>query len=306
MATKQVIAIVGGTGQQGGGVVDALLARGEFAVRVLTRNAKGDAARALAVRGVEIMEADLFEPSTLRFAFDGAYGAFLVSNVWDQEIGTREFELAVGAVKAARAAEVEHLVWSTLPDCEKLTSGRLKVPHFTGKAHVDAIVAAAGFARYAFVQAPFYFQNLLGPLAPQPLPDGGRGWQVPISPTARVIHAGDINDLGRAVSAAFDARDDLANGTYLAVCGGMYSWRDLAGTLNALGHNVRVEQVAPEVYDSLYAGAHVARETFQYFEACTYFGPEGDAHVAAARALVRGGFTGFADWARLHMKPSST
>ena len=52
--TKQVVAVLGGTGLQGGGVVDALMSAGKFAVRVASRNPASDAARALAARGVEL------------------------------------------------------------------------------------------------------------------------------------------------------------------------------------------------------------------------------------------------------------
>ncbi|MDB5221064.1 MAG: nucleoside-diphosphate sugar epimerase [Myxococcaceae bacterium] len=300
--TKQTITVFGGTGAQGGGAVSALLDRGEFAVRVPTRNPTSDAARALAARGVELVKADLLEPKSLAAAFDGAYGAFVVTNFWDPQVGQREGELATAAVEAARAAGVEHLIWSTLPDAEKLTKGRLKLAHFTGKAHVDAAVAAAGFARHTFVEAPMYFQGLAGALAPQALSSGGRGWVVPIDPAARVIHAGDVADVGRAVSAAFSARDELASGSYLAVCGGVYAWNDFVSTLNAQGHDLQVVQVRPEDYGG-FPGAEEILETFQYWEACTYFGPDREKHIAAANALVPGGFTGFADWARLHMKP---
>src|SRR5438045_569031 len=81
--------------------------------------------------------------------------------------------------------------------------GRLKVPHFTGKASVDAVVRSEGFDRHTFVQAPFYFQNLLGVMAPQPLPGGRRGWLLPIDPAKRVVHAGDVADVGKAVATAF-------------------------------------------------------------------------------------------------------
>jgi uncharacterized protein YbjT (DUF2867 family) len=300
---KQTITVLGGTGQQGGGVVNALLERGEFAVRVATRSPAGEAARALAARGVELVKADLLEPNSLGPALRGSYGAFLVTNFWDPQVGLRERELATAAVTAARAAGVEHMIWSTLPDSEKLTRGRLKVPHFTGKAQVDATVAAAGFARHTFVQAPFYFQSFLGVLAPQPLTTGGLGWKVPMDTAARVIHGGDTNDVGRAVSAAFSARDKLTDGSYLAVCGGVYSWRDFVSTLNELGHDLQVVQVPPEEYVG-FPGAHEILETFQYFEVCTYFGPERERRIAAANALVPGGFTGFADWARRNMKPS--
>jgi uncharacterized protein YbjT (DUF2867 family) len=298
---KQTITVLGGTGLQGGSVVSALLDRREFAVRVATRHPTGDAARALAARGVELVKADLLEPNSLGAAFDGAHGAFVVTNFWEPEIQAREFEIATSAVKAARAAGVEHLIWSTLPDADKLTHGRLKVPHFTGKAHVDAAVEAAGFARHTFVQAPFYFQNFLGSLAPQALPNRGRGWSVPMDLAARVIHAGDVTDVGRAVAAAFNARDKLADGSYLAVCGGVYSWIDFVSTLNGLGHGLQVVQVRPADYDGFPLGREI-RETYQYFEACTYFGPDREKNIAAANALVPGGFTAFADWARLKMK----
>jgi hypothetical protein len=121
---------------------------------------------------------------------------------------------------------------------------------------------------------------------------------------ARVIHGGDVTDVGRAVAAAFSARDKLPDGSYLAVCGGMYSWNDFIGTLNELGHDLQVVQVRPEDYDGLFPGAREVREMFQYFEAFTFFGPDHEKHTAAAHALVPGGFTGFADWAQLNMNKS--
>jgi uncharacterized protein YbjT (DUF2867 family) len=244
--TRQIITVVGGTGAQGGGVVDALLASGQYAVRVVTRDPSSKSAEALAKRGIGVVKGDLTEPSSLHAAFDGAYGAFIVTNFWDPGQMAKETEIGVAAVKEARDAGVQHLIWSTLPDAQHLTGGRLKVPHFTGKAKVDPAVAAAGFPRYTFVQAPFYFQNFLTALAPQPLPNGGRGWGIPIDPSARVIHGGDVKDVGRAVAAAFAAGDSLPNGSYLAVCGGLYSFNDFVATLNGQGHGVQVNRFPPK------------------------------------------------------------
>ena len=300
--TKKVVTVLGGTGLQGGGVVNALLGAGKFAVRVASRNPASDASRALAARGVEVVKGDLLQPGSLRPAFDGAHGAFVVTNFWDPAQKPRETEIGTAAVKAARAAGVQHLIWSTLPNSEKLTGGRLKVVHFTGKARVDEAVKAAGFARHTFVMAPMYFQNLLTMMAPQPLPNGGRGWAVPIDPAARVMHCGDATEVGRAVAAAFAAGDQLPDGSYLAACGGIYSFNDIVGTLNAQGHKLQVLQVPPEVYDGFYPDAHEMREMFQYFVEHTYFGPEGERRIAATKALVPGGFTGLADWARSRMK----
>ena len=300
--TEPVISVVGGTGAQGGGVVDALLGARKFKVRVASRNPSSDAAKALTARGVEVVKADLLEPSSLKALYHGARGAFLVTNFGDPAQRGREEEIGASAVNAARSAGVKHLIWSTLPDVEKISGGHLKVEHFTMKAHVDAVVRSAGFERHTFVQAPFYFQNLKL-FVPQPLPDGRRGWAVPMDPAARVIHAGDISELGRAVAAAFGAGAGLANGSYLAVCGGMYSWDDFVATLNTLGHNLGVVRVAPEVYDGFFPGAKELREMFQYFEAHTYFGPDAQTRIATANALVPGGFTVFSEWARKNMKP---
>jgi uncharacterized protein YbjT (DUF2867 family) len=47
------------------------------------RNPSGEAARALAARGVEVVKADLLDPSSLHSALAGAHGAFVVTNFWD-------------------------------------------------------------------------------------------------------------------------------------------------------------------------------------------------------------------------------
>lgn len=299
---KPVITVIGGTGSQGGGVVDALLADGAYAVRVPTRDPDSAAARRLAERGVQLVQANLHEPATLRAAFEGAHGAFVVTNFWDPEQMQQETEVGVTAVKAARAAGVQHLVWSTLPDCAAISEGRFEVVHFTGKARVDEAVEAAGFARHTFVEAPFYFQNFLGMLGPQPLPTGRRGWAVPMDPAARVIHAGDVTEVGRAVAAAFGAGDRLPNGSHLAVCGGAYSWNDFVAAFNALGNDFAVIQVPGEAYDGFFPGAHEMREMFEYFEAYTYFGPKAEQHIAAANALVPGGFTPLRAWLEKNWK----
>lgn len=302
--TRQTITVVGGTGAQGGGVVDALLASGQYAVRVVSRNPASKSAETLEKRGVRVVKGDLLEPNSLRSAFEDAHGVFLVTNFWDPAQMPKETEIGNAAVKEARAAGVQHFIWSTLPDAATLSGGRLTLPHFTGKARVDAAVEAARFPRHTFVQAPFYFQNFLGMLAPQSLPNGGRGWAVPMDTAARVIHAGDVNDVGRAVAAAFAAGDTLRNGSYLAVCGGEYSWNDFVSTLNAQGHDVEVQQVSADAYDTFFPGAPEVRETFQYFELCTYFGPERESRIAAAKARYPKGFIGFSDWAKRNLAPA--
>src|SRR6266516_3709028 len=120
--SKKLIAVIGATGHQGGAVVRALQAGGQFKVRALSRNP--DKHRDLAD---EVVEADLDRPGTLETAFDAAYGVFLVTNFW--EGGTDELKQATAAVRAAKNAGVKHFVWSTLPDVEAISGGKLHVPH---------------------------------------------------------------------------------------------------------------------------------------------------------------------------------
>ena len=150
---KKLIAVIGATGQQGGGVVRALQTSGQFKVRALSR----DPGKHREVAD-EVAEADLNRPETLKAAFEGAHGVFLVTNF--QEAGTDEFKQATAAVRAAKDAGVKHFIWSTLPNVETISGGKFHVPHFTGKARIDSVVQAAGFASHTFVIAPFYYENL--------------------------------------------------------------------------------------------------------------------------------------------------
>jgi uncharacterized protein YbjT (DUF2867 family) len=172
---KNLIAVIGATGRQGGAVVRALQSGGQFKVRALTRNP--DTHREL---DDEVVQADLDRPETLKHAFDGAHGVFLVTNFW--EPGTDESKQATAAVRAAKDAGVKHFIWSTLPDVEAISGGKFDVPHFTGKAKIDVIVKNAGFAHHTFVIAPFYYQGLVGVLAPQKQADGSLGWAIPLDP----------------------------------------------------------------------------------------------------------------------------
>ena len=110
--TQKLIAVVGATGQQGGSVVRALRASGQFKVRALTR----DPAKHPQLAD-QVVHADLSRPATLETAFAGAHGAFLVTNAW--EPGSDELKQALTAVRAAKDAGVKHLIWSTLEDVRK-------------------------------------------------------------------------------------------------------------------------------------------------------------------------------------------
>ena len=208
------------------------------------------------------------------------------------------------AVKAAQAAGVQHLVWSTLPNCQEISKGKYEVIHFTGKALVDAEVKAAAFSYYTFVEAPMYFQNFLGMMAPQPLEGGGKGWTMPMNALAKVLHIGDPVEMGKLAARVFEHPDTVGQGQYLAQASELTSWQEMINTLNAQGHNFKFNQVPNEVFDAFpFPGAAELREMMNYFEDYTYFGPNADSMLALARELYPEGFTHFANWAKQTMTP---
>ncbi len=292
---KKLIAVIGATGQQGGAVVRALQAGNQFKVRALTRNPTKH--RELAD---EVIEADLSRPETLRAAFEGAYGVFLVTNPWGE--GVNEVEQATAAVRAAKDAGVKHFVWSTLPDVEAISGGKLRVPHFTDKAKVDRTVKEAGFANHTFVIAPFYYQNLIGVLAAQKQTDGSLGWVLPLDPTVRSIHMGDITQLGDIVAGAFANPDQAGHGEYLPLVGDFMSFHEIIDTLNRQGHNFSFNQVPKEVFAGFFPGAAGIAEMFSYFQAHTYLGTDSRDQVALANKIAGRQPTKFSAWALVNFQ----
>src|SRR5258706_10958577 len=288
---RKLIAVVGATGQQGGAVVRALQASGQFKVRALTRNPGKH--RDLAE---DVVEADLDRPESLKAAFEGAHGVFLVTNFW--EPGTDELKQATAAVRAAKDAGVKHLIWSTLPNVGAISGGKLHVPHFTGKATVDRIVEEARFPYHTFVIAPFFYQNLVGALAPHQQEDGTMGWALPIDPTVRGIHMGDITELGNIVAGAFAHPDKAGNGEYLPLVGDFMSFNEIVDTLNRQGHKFSFKQVPTEVFATLFPGAAEVAATFRYFQAHTYLGSDSRDQIALANEIAGKQPSNLATWAQ--------
>jgi len=287
---EKLIAVIGATGQQGGGVVRALPARGQFKVRALTRNP--DKHRELAE---EVLEADLDKPETLKAAFEGTHGVFLVTNFYG---GADELKQATAAVRAAKDARVKHFIWSTLPDAEAISGGKFNVPHFTGKSKIDRVVKDGGFENYTFVVAPFYYQNLAGAIAPHNQADGSMGWALPLDPKLRVIHMGDINELGDIVAGAFAHPDEAGNGQYLPLVGDFMSFNEIVETLNRQGHNFSYNQVSKESFAGSFPGASEIAEMFSYWEAHTYLGSDSSDRIALANKVAGREPTRFSNWAR--------
>lgn len=290
---KEIIAVVGATGLQGRGVVDALMREGSFRVRAITRNPdkyQGNADEAVA--------GDLTNEESLNRAFKGVHGVFVVTNFWE---GADELAQGQTAVRAAKDAGVTHFIWSTLPNVEKISNGQYDVPHFTGKAQVDQFVKNAGFKHYNFVQAPFYFQNLTGQMGAQPQQDGSIGWTLPIDPAKKVIHMGDINDLGKVVAGALSDPQKAGNGNYLSLAPELMSFNEVLEAFKKNGKEYSFNQVPAEAFSSFFEGAGEIAQMLAYFESYTYMGPNSEDQIQRAIEISTEPFTSLNEWIKQKM-----
>ena len=141
MSSKKLLTVFGATGNQGGSVIDVVLARPElsakYALRGITRDPSSEKSKKLSSKGVEMVQAELDNLESLKTAVKGSYGVFGVTDFWSVMDKNREVQQGKNIFEACKTENVTHFVFSTLPHVIKLTNGALKhVEHFDGKAEV--------------------------------------------------------------------------------------------------------------------------------------------------------------------------
>jgi len=275
MAEKKMIAVIGATGAQGGGLVRAILddPAGGFVVRAVTRDPDTDAARALARAGAEVVTADVDDEASLVRAFAGAYGAYCVTFFWAHFSPDREQQEARNMASAAKTAGLQHVIWSTLEDTRKLVPvddprmptlmGRYKVPHFDAKGEADAIFTAFGVPT-TFLLTSFYWDNLIHfGMGPQRGPDGKLGITFPMGD--RRLPGIAAEDIGRCAYGVFKRGTELIGRT-VGIAGEHPTGAQMATTLSrTLGQEIVYREVPPEVYRSFgFPGAEDLGNMFQY------------------------------------------
>ena len=274
MADKKVIAILGATGAQGGGLARAILSdpNGGFAARVLTRDVNSPKAQEFAKLGAEVVAADVDNPDSLRNAFAGAYGAYCVTFFWAHFSVDKEMAEAKAMAEAAKATGLKHVIWSTLEDTRKWVSlsddrmptlqGKYKVPHFDGKGESNHFFTDAGVPT-TFLLTSFYWDNFIFfGLGPKRGPDGVLAITLPMGDARLPGIAAE--DIGRCAHGVF-RRPDLVGKT-VGIAGEHLTGSEMAaGLTRALGQEVRYNAVPPEVYRSFgFPGADDLGNMFQF------------------------------------------
>ena len=273
---KKIIAIVGATGAQGGGLARAILddKNSAFAVRALTRDPNSDKAKALADAGAEVVAADVDNEKSLRKAFEGAHGAFCVTFFWAHMKPEKEIAEARNMAQAAKEAGVHHVIWSTLEDTRQsiplsddrmpTLMGKYKVPHFDAKGEADAIFTELGVPT-TFLVASFYWDNFIHfGMGPKKGPDGKLAITLPMS--TKKLAGIAAEDIGKVAYAIFEKGDELI-GKRVGVAGGHLTGAQMAKSFSkVLGQEVRYNAIAPADYRAFgFPGADDLGNMFQFY-----------------------------------------
>jgi uncharacterized protein YbjT (DUF2867 family) len=272
---RKTIAVVGATGAQGGGLARAILAdpAGGFAARALTRKPDADKARALAKSGAEVVACDTDDAASVRKAFAGAHAAFCVTNYWEHFSVEREQAQARAMADAAKAAGVQHVIWSTLEDTRKWVplsdarmptlNGKYKVPHFDSKGSADHFFTDAG-APTTFLLTSFYWDNFIGfGMGPKAGPDGRLALTLPMAD--KKLPGIAVEDIGRCAYGVFQKGGELIGKT-VGIAGEHLTGAQMAASLGkALGREVVYNGVPFDVYRGFgFPGAEDLGNMFQF------------------------------------------
>ncbi len=275
MATKKIIAVIGATGAQGGGLVRAILNDKEetFHVRAITRNKNSDKAKMLARQGADVVEADVADKESLVRAFEGAYGAFCVTFFWDHFSVEKEMASARNMADAAKEAGIQHLIWSTLEDTRNWVSlddgrmptlqGKYKVPHFDGKGESDQYFVESGVPCTLLLTSFFWENFIYFGSGPQEGPDGTLALTFPLGDAKLPgIASGDIGKCALGIYKAGKAYQ----GEKVGISGEHLGGHEMAETFTrVLGRQVNYNAVTPEVYRGFdFPGADDLGNMFQF------------------------------------------
>jgi uncharacterized protein YbjT (DUF2867 family) len=260
------VLVAGATGQQGGAVVDHLLADGHD-VRGLTRDAESDAARALAARGVTVVEGDMLDAARMADCCDGMDGVFLVTTFF--ESGT-DVETKQGITLATAAAEagVPHVVFSSVGGADRDTG----LPHFESKYEIERHLADLD-VDVTVIRPVFFMQN-----SETTLGETIRGGELPMPLAEGVsLQLVDVDDVGAVAAMAFADPGRFAGET-IELAGDERTLESMAAAFAAhLGIGVEPIHVDVAVYRAE-AGDELA-DMFEWFNAVGY-----DADVGAVEA----------------------
>ncbi|KAH7370088.1 hypothetical protein BKA65DRAFT_387582 [Rhexocercosporidium sp. MPI-PUGE-AT-0058] len=261
-----IFTIVGATGAQGGSVLDSALKSRLYSIRAITRDVSSANSRALKSRGVEVVAADLDSEESLIKAFEGSTAIFGLTNFFEAfvkfgPVAAVSIEVKQGknlASAASKTPTLKHYIWSTLPDSERISEGRISVPHFQGKVQIDAFIKGYEklYAKTTFLWVGPYAQNFQYPwFTPSFLKTSGKHIQLgPVPSSTPIQTIGDINTNVGVFTSAILAQPGLTQGKFVLAS---VENTTISGMLQAWGEatskdTLYIELASIEEYDKIW------------------------------------------------------
>jgi uncharacterized protein YbjT (DUF2867 family) len=234
---NKVILVTGATGNQGGAIARHLLQRGNFTVRAFVRDPNKPDAQSLKQAGAELVQGDLNDRASLDRAMQGVSGVFSVQTFQNG----LEAEIRQGKVvaDAAKAASIQHLVYSSVGSAERNTG----VPHFDSKFQVEEYIRASGLP-YTILRPVFFFYNydLMRPMI-----EAGTLSQ-PLSPDTKLQQLSE-EDYGEMVAEVFERPTDFLNREQEVASVEMTMTEIAAAFSRVLGKSVKYQQIPFEAFE---------------------------------------------------------
>jgi uncharacterized protein YbjT (DUF2867 family) len=276
VAEKNIVAIVGATGAQGGGLARAILRdpSGDFSVRALTRRPDSDPARVLAQLGADVTFADLDQPETVKRAFDGARAVYCVTNFWEHRSPGRELAQAGAMAQAAACVGNEHVIWSTLEDTRRWVAldsdrmptlmGRYKVPHFDAKGEANDEFTRRNVPA-TFLLTSFYWDNFINFPGMGPRRDSSGVLTLTMPMGDGRLPSIAAEDIGRCAYGILRGGSAYIGQT-VGIAGEHLTGAEIASALSqSLGEAVRYADIEPDEYRRLdFPGADDLGSMFQF------------------------------------------
>ncbi|EME44743.1 hypothetical protein DOTSEDRAFT_129965 [Dothistroma septosporum NZE10] len=232
---RKILVVTGATGNHGKAVLNYFnhtMSSHRYELRGITRNTDSETSKELSASGIEMVQADLGDLSSLVTAFAGATHIFattdsnqlifnaienpsILSNGQTAASYAREHELSQGQNIADAASSIagtlRRIVWSSLPSPEKISNGKYsKVSMFDAKDDIAKLLASkdALKEKLSVLLVGFYATNALNMpalYAPSKVSDGTYELAIPMSGDTEVPIADLEADMGPWVVTLFEA-----------------------------------------------------------------------------------------------------
>ena len=251
--TKPIL-VIGATGQQGGAVARALLAKGQK-VRVMTRHPEKTAS--LAQAGAEVVQGNLTNQADLQMALRGVYGVFAMSTPFEAGMEA-EVRQGIMLADAAKQAGIAHYVYTSVGSAHRNTG----IPHFDSKWTVEQHIRQIGLP--VTILRPVWFMENFTTFA-KPSAEGVL--MLPMKP-ARKLAMVALKDIGEFGAAAFLRPNDFL-GQAIDLAGDELTIPETAALLTkAMGRPIRFQEFPMDQAEA--AMGHDLATMFRWFNEVGY------------------------------------